>query len=153
VGPWVLCQTRISPPLLCGREPQILLTRVHHVESCVVYGREAASVCDGERWGNTHYARKEVVLPCVDDPFGQVGAMYVGGRLLELDLFIPNQCLDVMGGFVVELVEVREESSSGKPGVDLCEGVQQFFLGLALDGDGFDVVCVVHIEQCIAPVD
>jgi hypothetical protein len=74
--------------------------------------------------------------------------MHVEEHVQDLDLFGLDECLNVEGGFIVELVEVREEAPGGKPSVDFFVRAQQFFLGPALDGDGLDVVCVVHVEQC-----
>jgi hypothetical protein len=74
--------------------------------------------------------------------------MHIRGRVLDLGLFHHNESFNLVGCFVIQLVEEGTVATGGEPRVHLCVGLQEFFFGLVFDGDGLDVIGVVHIEEC-----
>jgi hypothetical protein len=89
-----------------------------------------------------------VIFPHPDSVFGWVGAMHIRGCVLDLDLLCRNERFDVVGYLIVQLVEEGTVAANGEPRIHLRVGLQEFFFGLVFDGDGLDVVGVVHIEEC-----
>ncbi len=89
-----------------------------------------------------------MIFPHPDSAFGWVGAMHIRGRVLDLDLFHRNESFNIVGCLVVQLVEERTLATGGEPHIHLHVGSQVFFFGSVFDGDGLDVIGVVHIEEC-----
>jgi hypothetical protein len=67
-----------------------------------------------------------VIFPHPDSAFGWVGAMHIQGRVLDLDLFRRNESFNIMGYFVVQLVEEGTVATGGEPRVQLHVGLQEF---------------------------
>ncbi len=84
----------------------------------------------------------------VDSTFGWVGSMHIWGLVLDLDLFPRDECFDITGCLVIQLVEEGTVAAGGEPCAHLHVGSQEFFFGSVFDGDRLDVVGVVHIEEC-----
>ncbi len=74
--------------------------------------------------------------------------MHIWGCVLDLDFLCRNEHFDVVGCLIVQLVEEGSVATGGEPCVHLRVGLQEFFFGSVFDGDGLDVVWVVHIEEC-----
>ncbi len=89
-----------------------------------------------------------MIFPHPDSAFSWVGVMYIRGCVLDLDLLHHNEGIDVAGFLVVQLVEKGTVATGGEPCVHLRVGSLEFFFGSGFDGDGLDVVGVVHIEEC-----
>jgi hypothetical protein len=89
-----------------------------------------------------------VIFPCPDSTFGWVGAMHIRGCVLDLDLIRLNESFDIVGSLVFQLVEEGTVATGGEPRIHLRVGSQEFFFGSDFDGDGLDVIGVVHIEEC-----
>ncbi len=87
----------------------------------------------------------KVIFPHLDCTFGWVGAMHIRGRVLDLDSLHRDECFNIVGCLVVQLVEEGTVATEGEPRIHLRVGSQELFFGLVFDGDGLDVVGVVHI--------
>ncbi len=74
-----------------------------------------------------------MVLPCTDRTFGGVGAVHVGGAILQFHLFQSNECYNIMGCLIVHFVEDGPISLGCKPGVHLCDGPQELLFASVLD--------------------
>jgi hypothetical protein len=74
--------------------------------------------------------------------------MHIRGHVLDLDLFHRDESFSAVGCLVVQLVEEGTVARSGEPRIHLRVGLQVFFFGSVFDGDGLDVIGVVHIEEC-----
>ncbi len=71
-----------------------------------------------------------MIFPHPDSAFGWVGEMHIRGRVLDLDLFHRNERFNVVGCFVVQLVEEGMVATGSEPCVHLRVGLQEFFFGL-----------------------
>jgi hypothetical protein len=131
-----------------GGQERVEATGAHHVESHVALWGELTLVSDWERQRYSGDAHHEVIFPCPDGVFGWVGAIHIRGRVLDLDLLRRNECFDLAGCLVFQLVEEGTVAPGGKPRVHLLVCSQEFFSGSVFDGDGLVVVGVVHIEEC-----
>jgi hypothetical protein len=74
--------------------------------------------------------------------------MHISERALDLDLLCRNERFDIARCLVVQLVEEGMVAAGDEPRIQLRVGSQELFFGSAFDGDGLDVVGVVHTEEC-----
>ena len=88
-----------------------------------------------------------MIFPHPDGAFGWVGAMHIWGCVLDLDFLCRNEHFDVVGCLIVQLVEEGTVATDSEPRIHLCVGSQELFFGSVFDGDGLDVIRVVHIEE------
>jgi hypothetical protein len=146
-GEWLGIKWEWAIHRFVGRKERVEATGAHHDEGHVALWGESTPVSDWERRRYSGDARHKVIFPRPDGAFSWVGAMHIGGRVLDLDLLHRYECFDVAGCFVVQLVEEGMVAAGGEPHVHLV-GLQEFFFGSVFDGDGCDVVGVAHIDEC-----
>ncbi len=58
-----------------------------------------------------------------------------------------DECIHLMGCFIVQFVKLRFEPLLYKPVVRLRVCSEEFFLGSVLDGDQSDVVGIIYVED------
>ncbi len=93
-------------------EEGILATGTKHVDCVVVLVGEATPVGDGDRFWQAGNTCGEVILPSANCLFGRVGVMDLWKSLLERGLLGLDEVFNILGGFVVHLVQVRFESAT-----------------------------------------
>jgi hypothetical protein len=89
---------------VCGQE-RVTATWAHHVKRGVALRHESAPIGLGEPRWESGDPRHEVVPPCRYHAFSGVGAVHVGGSVLEIYLFRRNECFNDMGCLIVHFVE------------------------------------------------
>ncbi len=86
------------------------MARPKHVEGEVCLINEATPICNwGGFWKPTD-AREEVILPCMNFPFCQIGAVDIGWGVLELCVLFVNEGFDVVRCLIIHLVELQFET-------------------------------------------
>ena len=73
-------------------------------------GHQEVPLREWEFWVASGKARAEVILPCLDGPFGCVAAMNVRWDQLEGDVVFGEVCLHVQRAFVVEDMKCGSET-------------------------------------------
>jgi hypothetical protein len=131
-----------------GRHERVEATGAHHVEGHVALWGESTPVSNWEQQRYAGDACREVIFPHPDSAFGWVGAMHIQGRVLDLDLLHRDEPFDIARCLIVQLVEEGMVAADSEPCVHLRVGLQELIFGSVFDGDGLDVVGVVHIDEC-----
>ena len=75
-----------------------------------------------------------VVLPSSDGSLRCIGAMDVGWGVLEFGIILGNEGLNVLGGLIVQSVELRSVAADSKKLVDFVVGFQEFTAVPRLNG-------------------
>jgi hypothetical protein len=88
-----------------------------------------------------------VILPRTNLPFSQIGAVDVGWGVLEECVLFANEGFNVMRRLVFHLMKSRFEALCCEVGINQPVHPQELLLGPAFDGDGFDKVSIVNVED------
>ncbi len=124
------------------------MARPKHDEGEVCLIGEMTPICNWEGFWKPRDAREEVILPCTNFPFCQIGVVYVGWGVLEVCiLFFTNEGFDVMRRLVIHLVKLQFEAPCCE--VDIHQWVcpQELLLRPAFDGDKFDKISIINVEH------
>ena len=130
-----------------SRQERILSTRAHNIDAEINLWYQPAPVCNWECFGEACKCRLRACLVRLDSSFRRICAVDVGWCILILSPLRCDECLDFFGGFVVQFVQLWLETSCFAIFIHLLVRPKQFLFSSALDGDGFDGVGIINVEN------
>ncbi len=88
-----------------------------------------------------------MILPRKNFTFHRIGAVDVGWGALEACVLFANEGFDAMRRLVIHLVKLRFEAPCCEVDINQLVHPQELLLRPAFDGDGFDKIGIVNVED------